>query len=402
MNRSNTFKIIFNHPEVVIDKAIGCATLWNKLNYRRRQSFFEGEINWEAKDFYDEFKGWIGSATAQQIVRKNFNAWKAFFVLLKQKAKGALPPHIQKVKPPGYWKNRDTGKLKLIYIVKCQNYKIEGRKITFPFKLKGRIKGKPRWGGKQGELELIYNGKHWIAHQSIETEQINQISGHAKAYVDIGVRYPITAVIDGRDASIAYSGNEMLSDWWYWNRRIAEHQSTLKYVNNRHTSKRLKMLYRTRTMRHRDAVNKLVYSFVQECIKHSISEIFAGDLTGIRDNGSKGKKSNMMINNFWSHKYLIDRLTYTAENYGISVKLVDERGTSSVCPKCNSKSIIKRGRLFKCKSCKFEAHRDAVGAINISIAQNGQCGNWLMAQPEVVNEFSTSFHSNNLKGISVL
>jgi hypothetical protein len=35
----------------------------------------------------------------------------------------------------------------------------------------------------------------------------------------------------------------------------------------------------------------------------------------------------------------------------------------------------------------------------ISIAHNGECGNWAMACPEVVNDFC-SFHTNNLKGIS--
>ncbi len=75
--------------------------------------------------------------------------------------------------------------------------------------LKGCIKGKLRWKGKQGELELFYNRKNWIAHQSVETEPITQPSGQTRAYVDIGVRCPITAVIEGRQVPIAYSGNEM-------------------------------------------------------------------------------------------------------------------------------------------------------------------------------------------------
>jgi len=54
--------------------------------------------------------------------------------------------------------------------------------------------------------------------------------------------------------------------------------------------------------------------------------------------------------------------------YGIKVTPVDERGTLSVCPRCHSKHVIKRKRLFKCLDCKIEAHRDAV-VINIGLAQ---------------------------------
>ena len=156
MKRNNTFKVIFKHPKIVKDRAIGCATLWNKLNYRRRQSFINNrDIDWTSKDIYDDFKGWIGSATAQQIIRKNTYAWKSFFALLEMKRKGTLPKQSRKVSPPRYWKDKDTGKLKLMYIVRQDCYSINGRNIKFPFKLKGRIKGKTRWNGKNGELELI-------------------------------------------------------------------------------------------------------------------------------------------------------------------------------------------------------------------------------------------------------
>ena len=401
MKRINTFKIIFKHLEIVMGRAEGCAVLWNKLNYRRRQSFFnKGKIDWESKDLYDEFKGWIGSTTSQQIIRKNQYAWNSFIKLIHLKAKGKLPSSIRKVRPPGYWKDRDTEQLKLIYIVRCDSYRIDGRRIHLPFKLKGRIKGKPKWNGKQGELEIIYDGKHWIAHQSVETEPLTQPSGQSKAFVDIGVKCPIAAVIQGRDKPIVYSGSEMLSDWWYWNKRIRKCMSELKKVNDKYTSRKLSKLYRTRTRRHRDAVNKIVHGFIQECVQYGVDEIFAGDLTGIRDSGSMGKKTNSMVNNYWSHKYLMDRLQTTAENYGIAITLVDEAYTSSICPRCNSMSITKRGRLFKCKDCGIELHRDVVGSVNISIAEKG-CNNWLMAQPQVVNDFS-SFHSSNLERISTI
>ncbi|MHC1611551.1 MAG: RNA-guided endonuclease InsQ/TnpB family protein, partial [Candidatus Methanospirareceae archaeon] len=40
--------------------------------------------------------------------------------------------------------------------------------------------------------------------------------------------------------------------------------------------------------------------------------------------------------------------------------------------RCHSSRIVKRGRLFKCVDCKLEAHRDAVGSVNIGLAQGAE------------------------------
>jgi len=377
----------------------GCVVLWNKLNYKRRQSLFNGDFNWDSKVEYDEFKGWIGSGTTQQIIRKNDHAWRAFFKLLKLKDGGKLPQNIKHVSPPGYWKD------KMIICIRNDCYRIDGRNIILPFKLKGRIKGKPRWHGKQGTLEFHYNKSKrcWYAYQSVVTEPEFKPCGHKRAFVDFGVKYPITAVVDGNEIPVAYNGSPLLSDWWYWNHKIAKHQSILKVVNGRETSEHLNMLYRTRKLRFRQAINTYIKRFVNYCWEQGVSEIVAGNLTGIRDNGSMGRKTNAMVNNFWSHKYITDRLKYTAENYGIRLVLVDERSTSSMCPRCGSEEKTRRGRLYKCKFCGLEAHRDAVGAVNIGVANPSGSGhtNWAMARPEVVKAFCPS-HISNLKGIPAL
>jgi len=58
-----------------------------------------------------------------------------------------------------------------------------------------------------------------------------------------------------------------------------------------------------------------------------------------------------------------------AEEYGIRVRRGSKRGASSKCPVCGSGHVVKRGRLFKCMECEIEAHRDAVGSVNIGLAQ---------------------------------
>ena len=69
--------------------------------------FFEGkgvDLKSTYRDFYEKYKALIGSATAQQILNKNNEAWRGFLALLKLRKKGKLPPFITKVNPPGYRK----------------------------------------------------------------------------------------------------------------------------------------------------------------------------------------------------------------------------------------------------------------------------------------------------------
>ncbi len=129
------------------------AVLWNKINYKRRQSFFSGEIDWNTKEEYNEFKRILGSATAQQIIRKNNEAWSGFFALLRLKQKGKLPSCINKVSPPSYWKDRKNNRRKLMTVIKNDCYRIEevGKKkrLILPKGLKVRVTGNIKWRGKQ-------------------------------------------------------------------------------------------------------------------------------------------------------------------------------------------------------------------------------------------------------------
>ncbi len=143
----------------------------------------------------------------------------------------------------------------------------------------------------------------------------------------------------------------------------------LKEANNEHTSKQLRILYRRRRRRFRDHVNSLVSDFVRRCWREGASEIVCGDLREVRKSANFSKKSNSMVHNFWSNGHMLRRIKEKAEEYGIRVTTVEERGTSSQCPRCGSKHIVRKGRLFRCLDCGLEAHRDAVGCVNIGLAQ---------------------------------
>jgi putative transposase len=87
--------------------------LWNQANYERRQAFFRHEkippykTQCHTLKHSEHFKA-IGTGKAQAILKKLNEAWSAFFALKRLQAKGQLPPHITKVRPPKYWKDRET------------------------------------------------------------------------------------------------------------------------------------------------------------------------------------------------------------------------------------------------------------------------------------------------------
>ena len=61
-----------------------------------------------------------------------------------------------------------------------------------------------------------------------------------------------------------------------------------------------------------------------------------------------------MIHNYWSHKYVADRLRWTE------------------CPRCHSGHSQGVLRGFRCLDCGLEAHRDAVGVLNMA----ARCGEY--------------------------
>jgi len=215
----------------------------------------------------------------------------------------------------------------------------------------------------------------------VEVEPPHQPLSDKRAYVDLGVLNLLTVIVDGERQALAYSGRSALADWWYLSHRIDGLKSIAAETNGRKTTKQVRVLFRRRTLRFRQHVNAAVRRAIERLWQEGVSEIVAGDLKDIRASVNGGRKSNAMVHNFWSHRYLLRRIREVAEEYGISVETVNERGTSSKCPWCGSEEVVKRGRLLKCKECRIEAHRDVAGALNIGAVHNGGHVNGVMAHP---------------------
>lgn len=383
MERTNTFLIEY-HPELW-ELADNCARLWNEVNFERRQAYIHyKKFEWYPKHLYRKYTPLIGSATAQQIINKDNEAWRSFLKLKKLEKLGRLPSHITKVSMPRYWKR--NGRRELRIIVRNDRYRIDDKHLHLPKGLRLRYKGRLKWQGKQGRLEIVYDNvdEVWRGFMAVRVEEPPLRGGTKPLFIDLGVRCLATIWYEGMRQPVAFSGGELLRDWWYWTRRIAKEQSRLAEVNGVKVSRKLRMLYRMRKRRFRHAINAMVKTIVEDAYRLGISKIAIGDLKGIRGNNHKNGKVNSMIHNFWSFSHIIQRFREKAEEYGMEVEEVSEYKTSSICPRCGYERVAKRGRLFKCLQCGLEAHRDAVGVLNMGTLPSGGMPIGVVAHPSLL------------------
>jgi putative transposase len=154
MERANTF-VIEGFP-ALWRLADNCARLYNEVNFERRQAYIHYKrLEWHPKRLYEKCAPLIGSATAQQIINKNNEAWRSFLKLKRVERLSKLPKHIEKVSMPRYWKRK--GKRELRIIVRGDCYRVDKGCLYLPKGLKLRYKGELKWRGKQGRLEIAYD-----------------------------------------------------------------------------------------------------------------------------------------------------------------------------------------------------------------------------------------------------
>jgi len=58
-------------------------------------------------------------------------------------------------------------------------------------------------------------------------------------------------------------------------------------------------------------------------------------------------------------------IDWQEEKHGVPLAIVNPNGTSSECPKCDSKPEETGYRRLRCPRCEFEADRDVIGKLNI-------------------------------------
>jgi putative transposase len=112
-----------------------------------------------------------------------------------------------------------------------------------------------------------------------------------------------------------------------------------------------------------DMEHKVSRAIVKVALERQAHTIAMGNIKDIADGVALGKKTNQKISG-WNHGKIRKLVEYKAAAEGIAVVLVNEAYTSQTCPTCRSRHKPK-GRVYRCSSCGFQAHRDTVGQVNI-------------------------------------
>ena len=225
------------------------------------------------------------------------------------------------------------------------------------------------------EVSLVYNRttKQYEFHATYDTTpKVSKVKAGSAVAVDMGEIHPIVA-FDGINAEI-YNGRQIRSVVRYQNKfkssinkalsrcvRYSRRWKKLKRVKNRTLQKLTAQLP---DMRH-----KITSRFVSTCRERKIETIVIGDLKHIRQSINYGKKANQKLHQ-WAFSKIRGMITYKARSVGINVDTQDEAYTSQTCPSCGHRKKPSK-RNYHCSKCKWQAHRDVVGASNILTKYQG-------------------------------
>jgi putative transposase len=186
-----------------------------------------------------------------------------------------------------------------------------------------------------------------------------QPKGNLTAGIDIGINNLMAIYVENGLTRLV-NGRPLKSISYYWRKKVAEYQSTLnKY--GLETSKRLRRMYAKWRRQVRSYINAKVREVIEWLHDIGVSKVKIGYPKYIaQENG------NFDNDHVWTYRFLLKRIAEVAEEYGISVIYVDERGTSSRCPLHGDGCGIRVYRgLFKCTTTNKVFNADLIAARNI-------------------------------------
>ena len=373
------------------------ASLWNETNYARRQAFLSDDPEdsvWDADTgkLEGQYKGVLSSSVAQQIIRKNSEAWRSFFSSNEKYHAGTLD---EKPSPPGYWGNEEEGRVLRTY-VRNDQYTIEygeRSRLEVPIgselkdelglnrnqRLRVEVAGDPKWSGEQGRLELVYDelADTFRAFQpvTIDDSRLDSPLASEEAALDVGANN-LVACTTTTGQQFLYEGRNLFEEFREITERIAHYQSLLE--NQRESSKRIDRLYRKRTNRRNHAQDGLVRDLVERVYDVGVSTLYVGDIKGVLST-HWSPCVNEKTHNFWAYRRCINRLEDVCEEYGIGVEEESEAWTSQECPECGEREETVRHEDSLVCPCGFEGHADLVASESFLRRQNSEVG--AMARP---------------------
>lgn len=408
MKRTNTFTVrplSDSGEQLLRDLLDASAALWNEANYERLMRYndedgYKDEDTFEADTGHLEgkYKGVLGAATAQQVIQKNTEAWKSFFRLKEQYYDPEDTSITDHPEPPGFRGNSDEGR-ELRTVIRNDSYTIEqgnrsrieilvGQELKDEYglgyreRLQLELCGQLAWPDweKQGRLNLWYDEieETFRASQPVtvpDSERETPLADETAA-LDIGANN-LVACTTTTGQQYLYEGRELFERFRETTHRIAELQS--KLPEECHSSKRIQRLYCKRTRRRDHAQEALCRDLLERLYTEGIDTVYVGDLTDVLES-HWSVETNAKIHNFWAFRKFVERLSQTAEEYGIDIEARLESYTTQKCPDCGSTCRTTRHKDTLTCSCGFEGHVDLT-ASKTFLEQQINDSVRLMAQP---------------------
>jgi putative transposase len=224
---------------------------------------------------------------------------------------------------------------------------------------------------------LADGGRLWLAVTAAVPIQQHDLDPDRVAGVDLGIIHPYAVVTE--DAGLLVSGRALRAEsYLHLQDQQARHataasraprpgqRGSRRWRRHRARLRRVEARHRRRVHHAHHQAAKQVIAFA---LQQRVGTLVIGDPTGITTQ-DVGRVQNWRLRQ-WRRTHLVQALRDKAEQAGIVVRLVDERGTSSTCPACHQRVPKPTGRRFHCPHCNLKGHRDLVGAHNIAAKAGG-------------------------------
>jgi len=217
----------------------------------------------------------LGSATAQQIPRKNSEAWRSFFSLNGKYYGG---DRDEKPSPPGYWGNEEDGRELRTYTRNDQHTlqwgdrsRLEisvGKALKDEYNITGGLRlevaDDPKWRGEQGRSKLVYDEARDTIRAlhpvTVPDSRRDSPQAFEEAASDVGANTLVACSVS-TGTQLLYEGRDLFERFRETTEEIAHYQSHLD--DQRRTSERIDRLYRRRTERRNHARDALVRDLVE-------------------------------------------------------------------------------------------------------------------------------------------
>lgn len=306
--------------------------LYNYCNYILRQSYFETrklpkEFDLSKQLTAEKQEDWmmLGANVNQQCLKLLYKNWNSYFTAIAE-----------------YKRNPE----KFLARPKIPNYKDkkDGRNIVvFPCNHKSNIKNGYFHFPKFTNLSPI---KTDVTNETLCCVRIipqtscyvleiiykkeipdNFISDKSYLSIDLGINNFATCFNDTDNSSFIINGKIIKSYNQYYNKKSAEIKSTLKTVNNKETSKKLKRLCLKRENKINDFMHKSSRFIVDYCLQNGIWNIVIGHNDFWKQDVNLGSANNQKFTQIPFNKF-IQQLQYKCEEVGINFIKTEESYTS--------------------------------------------------------------------------